>query len=64
MRIVETDNFDGDYPDESFVLRYSLHPEAAKNIAEVINSYCSGTESPRYWKVVDDDYELSPGFTP
>lgn len=61
MRIVETDNFNGDYPDESFVLGI-LSRDAAINIAESIDLNCSGNESPRFWKVVNNDYILQPGF--
>jgi len=54
-RIVETDNFGGDYPDENFLLQ-PMSRESAKQIA--------GEMYPRFWKIVDDDYELRPGFEP
>lgn len=61
-RIVETDNFDGDYPDEKFLL-FRMPEASAKKIADEINHVANfnGT-SPRYWKVVEDDYKLQPGF--
>lgn len=61
-RIVETDNYDGDYPDERFVL-FSMSEIDAKRVCEAIN-FAAGEHYPRYWKVVDNDYELKPGFEP
>jgi len=63
MKIVETDNFGGDYPNEKFVNIPSLPEEEVKQIAKIINDY-TGPNSMRYWKVVDNDYELGPGFEP
>ncbi|MDD5370830.1 MAG: hypothetical protein PHQ40_17245 [Anaerolineaceae bacterium] len=57
-RIVETDNFGGDYPGERFVL-FAMPKEHAERIADAINDAAS-PNSPRYWKVVDNDYELQP----
>jgi hypothetical protein len=64
MKIVETDNFDGDYPDEKFVNLPLLSQRTAENICETINLECSGDNAPRFWKVVKDDYKLRPGFEP
>jgi len=61
-RIVETDNFGGDYPNERFLL-WSMPKEKAQKIADAINE-STGPDPSRYWKVVDDDYKLEPGFTP
>jgi hypothetical protein len=63
MRIVDTDNFGGDYPDEKFVL-WPMSEPAAKDIAQVLNTYFSSDTAPRYFKVVDNDYQLAPGFEP
>ena len=63
-RIIETDNFGGDYPDEKFLNLPLMPPEAAEVIARTINSYLSGENYSRYWRVVDDDYVLKPGFEP
>jgi hypothetical protein len=62
MRIVETDNYGRDYPDEKFVL-FPMSEEHAKKIASLINN-AAGEHSNRYWKVVDNDYKLQPGFEP
>lgn len=65
MKIVETDNFDGDYPDESFLNLPSMKESFAKAIADEINhSLNFYGVCPRYWKVVEDDYKLQPGFEP
>lgn len=65
MRIVETDNYDGDYPDESFVELPSMSIPDANQIVEVINNVlCQDGGGNRYWKVVPDCYELQPGFEP
>jgi hypothetical protein len=63
MKIVETDNFDGDYPDEKFLNLFNMPEEAAKKICKVINE-AAGENCARYWKVVPDDYALQPGFQP
>lgn len=64
MKLVDTDNFNGDYPDEKF---YNLMPDLsltdARIMAQFINSYY-GPGSPRYCMVVDNDYKLQPGFEP
>jgi len=63
MRIIETDNFGGDYPDEKFLNLPLLREEDACKVADAIN----GAFPPcyrRYWRVVPDDYKLQPGFTP
>jgi len=38
-----------------------MNKEQAELVADAINKVCCDT---RYWKVVEDDYELSPGFEP
>lgn len=64
MRIVETDNHGGDYPDESFLALHIPDQQGAEEICALINKYCSGDGAPRYWKVVENDYQLSPTFEP
>jgi hypothetical protein len=64
MRIVNTDNFGGDYPDESFLNLPSLTKEQCEKIAKAINDALGGEHSLRYYKVVDNDYKLQPGFEP
>ena len=61
-RIVETDNFGGDYPDEKFLL-WPMKEYLAQKIADTINE-AAGSNATRYWKVVPNDYELQPGFEP
>lgn len=62
-KIVETDNFGSDYPNEKFLL-WAMPHDKAQRIADAIND-AAGEMHDRYWKVVDDDnYKLQPGFTP
>ena len=64
MKIVNTDNFGGDYPDEKFVEGLPrLTKTHAEAICAAINAGLPETHS-RYYKVVPDDYELQPGFEP
>lgn len=75
FKIVNTDNFGGDYPDESFLATvYSKgrtspctysREEDAKKVADILNGPAN-ERSPRarYWKVVASDYVLQPGFEP
>lgn len=65
FRIVETDNFGGDYPDESFVNLPPMPKESAERIARAINDeLCNHDYARRFWKVVEDGYKLQPGFEP
>jgi hypothetical protein len=63
-QIVETDNFDGDYPDEKFVNLPPMNNEQAKRVAAFLNKEFGGDRAPRYWKVVEKGYTLAPGFEP
>ncbi len=62
-RIVNTDNFGGDYPNETFVEQDFLTKFEAQEIADGLNAYF-GPNAPRYYKVVEMPYELAPGFEP
>lgn len=62
MRIVDTDNFGGDYPDERFLL-WPMSEKSANKIANVLNKD-AGPHARRYYKVVPNDYVLQPGFEP
>lgn len=64
-RIVHTDNHGGDYPDEKFVTEIPLFfsKELAQSVADAINATVPDFHD-RYWKVVEDGYELQPGFEP
>lgn len=65
MKIVQTDNYGRDYPNEKFVegLPYMPRADMAQKIADAINEV-TGPQADRYYKVVTDDYVLSPGFEP
>jgi len=64
MRIVNTDNFGGDYPDEKFVTEIPLlSREAAQKICDILNDSVEDNH-PRYWAAVENDYKLWPGFEP
>jgi hypothetical protein len=63
MKIIETDNFGGDYPDEKFLNLPPLREEHARKIADAINGAFPECHR-RYWRVVADDYKLLPGFEP
>lgn len=60
-RVVETDNYGGDYPNEKFATPYLLREGEAKQVADLFNKLRCDR---RYWKVVKDGYELAPGFEP
>ncbi len=63
MKIVNTDAFGGDYPNEFFINLPSLTKECCQEIADIVNG-AQDTDCSRYWKVVPDDYKLQPGFEP
>ena len=65
FKIINTDNYGGDYPDEKFVTEVPCFTskEQAQKVADAINAAVP-TDWPRYWKVVDSDYKLQPGFEP
>lgn len=63
-RIVKTDNFAGDYPDEKFVNLPLMNEDKAKKVCSAINLACSGLYAPRIWMVKPSDYKLQPGFEP
>lgn len=66
FKIVETDNFGGDYPDEKFVNLPSMSKKNADMVADAINAaLCPHAEfCHRFWKVVPENYVLQPGFEP
>lgn len=63
-RVVNTDNFGGDYPDESFVFGEFATEVDAQITADSLNAQVDALYSPRYFKVVQMPYELQPGFEP
>jgi hypothetical protein len=63
-RIVETDNFGGDYPDESFH-GPPMSKERCRAAAAIFNGPKDvALDAPRYYKVVALPYTLQPGFEP
>lgn len=64
FHIVDTDNFGGDYPNESFVARDIPHKEMAMKMANALNGPDDNSWRPRYFMVVEDGYVLAPGFEP
>lgn len=66
-KIVETDNFGGDYPDEKFVNLPALPPAEAAELCSHINEIYNKLHGPtrdRYYKIVPENYVLIPGFEP
>jgi hypothetical protein len=64
MRIIDTDNFGGDYPNEKFHL-LCMPLAMAEKICDFINEQYAeefGPDCSRYFKVVENDYKLQPGF--
>lgn len=59
--VVNTDNFGGDYPNESFVGSPHATREGAQAEADRLNIYEQAT---RYFKVEALPYTLQPGFEP
>ena len=62
-KIVNTDNFGGDYPNEFFLNCSWLSDKQAREVADALNSSDDPNAS-RYWRVVPDNYILKPGFEP
>ena len=65
MKIIDTDNFGGDYPNEKVIADNIPNEHYAEIMCDaLVNKLCVSDYSPRFYKVVDDDYELQPGFEP
>jgi hypothetical protein len=64
VKIVNTDNFGSDYHDESVVAEGITNKEYAGVMCHALNATFGGDTSPRYFKIVKDDYVLQPGFEP
>lgn len=62
--VVDTDNFGGDYPDEKWIVNCWLSKETAEKIADLLNAELGGSDTLRYYKVVELGYKLQPGFEP
>jgi hypothetical protein len=61
--IIETDNFGGDYPDETFIFTIPLKAYQAQLICDFVNE-ALGERASRFYKTVPLDYKLQPGFEP
>lgn len=64
MKIVDTDNFGGDYPNEQVIADNIQSQKYADIMCEALNAKVGGEHALRYYKVVADDYVLVPGFQP
>lgn len=65
-RIIDTDNFDGDYPNEQFVAIGIRSEFEAESIALFLNKH-AGKHASRYYRVephIEISYKLQPGFEP
>lgn len=62
FRVVNTDNFNGDYPDEKFVGQ-PMAEDCARALTDQLNGD-EGMYSSRFYKVVPEGYQLVPGFQP
>lgn len=64
-RIVETANLKSGPLRESFVSLPLLREDVAEAIADAINArLCPDGRARRFWKVVENGYELQKGFEP
>jgi hypothetical protein len=67
MKIVDTDIFAGDYPNEQLIADHITNKEMGEVMVEaLIAKYCAPNNPYvyRYYKLVEDDYKLQPGFEP
>lgn len=63
MKIIDTDNFDSDYPNETVIADNIKNRKMAQIMCDaLIDKLCSNT-SPRFYRVENDDYVLLPGFS-
>jgi len=64
MKIIETDNFGGDYPNEKFVNVPHMNLDQCFELCTLLNKLFSGEQARRVWQTVPDDYKLQPRFEP
>jgi hypothetical protein len=65
MKIVGTDNFDGDYPNEAVIAENITSEAMAKFLCTALNEEWNDViNTRRYYKVVPDEYKLKSGFEP
>lgn len=74
-KIVDSDSFGGDYPDEAFLGAQNkdgkfwvmqFRKDEAERIATALNDQFKAWDGkqPRYWRVVPEDYQLQGPFEP
>jgi hypothetical protein len=63
MKIIDTDNFGDDYPDEQVIADNIKDAHLGEIMLKALKGTV-GPESPRYYRLVEDDYILLPGFKP
>ena len=61
MKIVDTDNYGGDYPDERVIAEGITNERFGVVMVDALNKHFCDT---RFYKLVPDDYKLQPGFEP
>lgn len=70
MRVMHTDNFGGDYPNEKFVTEIPVIPDTedgrrtGQAICDLLQKLAGGEMAQRYYRLVDNNYKLQPGFEP
>lgn len=58
-RIVNTDNYGGDYPNESWATDFRFKSKSnAQDAANAMQADIGGNSASRYFRVVGDDYKL------
>lgn len=65
-RIIDTDNFGGDYPNEKFIATGIQYKQTADRMADALNE-AGGPHATRFYRVVrhvEIRYQLAPGFQP
>jgi hypothetical protein len=63
VKIVDTDNFGRDYPNETFFVDESMPLPVARAVVEKLN-WSKNSTSERIYKIVPVNYVLEPGFEP
>ena len=64
VKIIDTDNFGGDYPNEKIVAENIENRLFAEVMAEALNNKFSGTHASRYYRIVEGGHTLQKGFEP
>lgn len=65
MKIIDTDNHGGDYPNEKVIASGITNKKFADCMCKALNDrFCQDASSRRFYRVVEDNYKLQPGFVP